>query len=143
MRILIAEDDPVSLYLVNDILSPYGDCDMVVNGKEAILAYKLALDEGEPYDLVCLDIMMPELNGQQALRHIRRIENAMNREPEQCAKVIMISALGDTHTLVEAFYDGGATAYLVKPIEKSKLIAELMNLELIPGPDRPDFTLRV
>ena len=64
MRILIVEDDFICRRLVHDILAPYGDCDVAMNGKEGMKAFKMALNAGKPYNLICLDIMMPEMDGQ-------------------------------------------------------------------------------
>ena len=48
--------------------------DVTVDGMEAVDAFMMALEEGNPYDLVCLDIMMPVMDGYQALVGIRNLE---------------------------------------------------------------------
>jgi two-component system chemotaxis response regulator CheY len=131
MRILVAEDDFISRRLIKDILIPYGECDIVVDGEEAVKAFQLAWDEKKPYDLVCLDIMMPNVNGQEALRRIRVVEKEKGVQGPKEAKVIMITVLDDPKTVVEALHKGGATSYIVKPISKGKLLDELRSLGLI------------
>jgi two-component system chemotaxis response regulator CheY len=75
--------------------------------------------------------MMPNLDGQEALRQIRSIEKELGIEGHGEVKVVMTTALEDPKNVVEAFYQGGATSYLVKPIEKSTLKTELERLGLI------------
>lgn len=131
MKVLIAEDDEISRTIIGKLLGRFGTCDTVVDGAEAIEAFKLALEDGAPYDLVCLDIMMPDINGQDALKQIRRLERQMGVRGSQEVKVIMLTALDDPRSVVEAYYRGGATSYLVKPIETRKLMAELKHLDLL------------
>lgn len=131
MRVLIAEDDFVARRILKEILSPYGDCDVVVDGEEAVRAFQLALDEQNPYHLVCLDIMMPNLDGQDALKRIRALETERGIDKKAETKVIMITALSDPKTVFNAFYRGGATAYIVKPIDKTKLLNEIRQFGLI------------
>lgn len=131
MKILIVEDDFISRRIIKEILSPYGDCDIVVDGEEAIQAFQLAMNEQEPYDLVCMDIMMPNMDGQEALKQIRDIEKNAGIRGSAEVKVIMITALDDPKTVFKAYYRGGATSYIVKPIEKDKLVNELRILGLI------------
>ncbi len=130
MKVLIAEDDFVARRMLKEILSPFGDCDVVVDGDEAVQAFRLAWDDGAPYDLICLDIMMPQMDGQEALKQIREMEREMGIKGKKEVKVLMISALDDPKTVVQAFYQGGATSYIVKPIEKKKLIDEVRSLGL-------------
>ena len=68
MRILIAEDDFVSRQLINKLLSPFGEVEIAANGKEAFTAAKMAYENNHSYDLICLDILLPGLDGQQALQ---------------------------------------------------------------------------
>jgi two-component system chemotaxis response regulator CheY len=136
MKILIAEDDNISRQIIHNILARFGRCDAVVDGGEAVEAFKLALDDGEPYDLICLDIMMPGVDGQAALKQIREMERSLELRAEREVKVIMLTALDDPHSVVEAYYRGGATAYLVKPIESTKLMLELERLGLMAAEQR-------
>ncbi len=131
MKILIVEDDFVARRTLKEILSPYGECDVVVDGEEAIQAFELACEEKVPYDLICMDIMMPHVDGQESLRRIREIERDMGVRGSAEVRVIMISALDDPKTVVNAFYRGGATSYMVKPIQKEKLLTELRSFGLI------------
>lgn len=131
MKILIVEDDFISRRILKEILSPCGDCDIVVDGEEAIQAFKLAREENEPYDLICMDIMMPNVDGQEALKQIRQIEKQAGVRGSAEVKVIMVTALDDPKTVFHAYYKGGATSYIVKPIEKEKLLIEIRNLGLI------------
>lgn len=130
MRILIVEDDFVSRRLLLTILSKYGQCDIAVNGTEAIEAFKLSLDEGKRYDLICLDIMMPEKDGHQVLKEIRDIEKSFGILGLDGVKVIMTTALADTKNIVDAFREQ-CEAYMVKPIEKNKLMNKIEELGLI------------
>ena len=76
MKTLIVEDDFTSRLLLQELLKGYGPAHVAVNGKEAVEAARMAMDAGEPYDLICLDIMMPEMDGHGALKEIRAQEEA-------------------------------------------------------------------
>jgi len=130
MKTLIVEDDFTSRVLLQQILRRYGISHIAVNGREAVEAVGWAIDAGEPYHLVCLDIMMPEMDGQQALRKIRALEEAKGIPPGDGAKVVMTTALGDFKN-VNASFSNLADAYLVKPVDKAKLLEELRNMNVI------------
>lgn len=130
MKILIVEDEFTSRRLLQKILSVYGECDVAINGREAVEALVIALDEGQPYDLVCLDIMMPEMDGHEALKRIREIEAERSIAGLDGVKVIMTTALSDGKNIFSAFR-AGCEGYIIKPIDKKKLISELKKLGLI------------
>ncbi|MEW6217910.1 MAG: response regulator [Thermodesulfobacteriota bacterium] len=132
MRILIAEDDFVSRAVLQEMLAPFGVCHSAVDGREAVAAFAAALDRGEPYDLVCLDIMMPGLDGQEALREIRRLEAQRGIGGRALVKVVMTTALDDAKNIMQAFMQGHCEGYLVKPIDRKRLRDELARLGLIP-----------
>ena len=129
MKTLIVEDDFTSRLLLQGLLQPYGVCHICVNGREAIDAFKKALDENESYNLVCLDIMMPEIDGQAALKQIRIIEQEAGILPSQGTKVIMTTALDDKKNIMSAFREQ-CDIYLVKPIDREKLKESLVTLGL-------------
>ena len=130
MRILIAEDDFTSRKVLLKFLSEYGECDVTVDGMEAIDAYLRALEEDAPYDLVCLDVMMPVLDGYQALKNIRDIEREKKIPEEKTAKIIMTTALNEEKNVKKAF-ELGCTVYCAKPIDMVKLRSTLEMLGLI------------
>lgn len=119
MRILLAEDDFLTRKFMSGFLSKYGDCDITVDGMEAVDAFMMALEEGEPYDLVCLDIMMPVMDGYQALMGIRNLEKERDIPEEKAAKIIMTTALNEEKNVKMAF-DLGCTVYSGKPIDQDK-----------------------
>ena len=130
MNTLIVDDDFLCRKLLQNILSPYGECDIAMDGEEAISAFEMALEEGNPYDLICLDIMMPNLDGQQALKRIRQIEDKKRIQGLDCVKIIMVSALKDGRNILTAFKEGCET-YLIKPVTKDKIVSELEKLGLL------------
>jgi two-component system chemotaxis response regulator CheY len=131
MKALVVEDDFASRKLLQKILAPYGEVDIAVNGLEAIEAFTKSLEEGAPYQLILMDIMMPEMDGQTALKSIRAIERERSITSMHEAKVIMTTALDDPKNVVEAYYKGGASSYVPKPIDKQMLLHLLKNLGLI------------
>ena len=130
MKCLIVEDDFAARRLLKRYLSSYSDCDIAVNGNEAVQAFRQAMDEKEPYELICLDIMMPNMNGREALKAIRQIESERGIDGLDGVKVIMTTALGDPKNIVGSFREG-CEAYIVKPVEKDKLIEEMANLGFV------------
>jgi two-component system chemotaxis response regulator CheY len=128
MKFLVVEDDFGSRRLLQALLKPYGTSDIVVDGEEAVEAFRLAWEENDPYHLVFLDIMMPNVDGQEALRRIRELESSIGVAERDQVKVIMTTALEDPKNVVEAYYQGGATGYLVKPIDRESLYGELKKL---------------
>jgi two-component system chemotaxis response regulator CheY len=128
MRILIVEDDFGSRVLMKKLLSVYGSCDLVVDGEEAIHSFKTAWNEKKPYSLVMMDIMLPEIDGQEALQQIRAFEKSKGIEDMDRVKVVMTTALGDPKNVVTAYNIGEASSYIVKPIEIAKLREEMVKL---------------
>lgn len=130
MKILIAEDDAISRRFLSKLLSKYGQCDLVIDGLEAIDAYLLSMKENKPYNLICLDIMMPKIDGVKVLKAIRDLELKKRIKENKRTKVIMTTALGEAE-YVKTAYAYGCEAYIPKPIDTEKLIEKLNDLGLV------------
>jgi len=88
--------------LLQRILSPLGECYIAVNGKEAIESFILAKKNKEPYDLICLDILMPEMDGQTVLQQIREMEERDDISGANRVKIIMTTALDDSESIMRS-----------------------------------------
>jgi len=130
MKILIAEDDLASRKFLQKFLSQYGECDLVVDGLEALDAVLIAIKEGKPYDLICLDIMMPKVDGVKVLKAIRELEIQKGLLPEKRSKIIMTTALAETE-FVQSAFSYGCEGYAAKPIDTEKFTEVLKKLKLI------------
>jgi two-component system, chemotaxis family, chemotaxis protein CheY len=130
MKVLIVEDDFTSRKLMQNILKAYVECDIAADGEEAVEAFRMALLDNNPYDLVCMDIMMPKVDGHEALMKMRDIEKETGVASSKEVKVIMTTALGDPKNVMKALYKEGATSYLVKPIGKQTLLDEMRKMGL-------------
>ena len=130
MKILLAEDDYATRKFMSGFLSKYGECDVTVDGMEAVDAFLMALEDEDPYDLVCLDVMMPVMDGYQALLGIRNLEKQKNSPKDQEVKVIMTTALNDEQNVKMAF-ELGCTIYSGKPIDQARFEQAMKKLNLI------------
>jgi len=129
MKFLVVEDDFAARRLLQILLSEYGLCLVATNGREAVEAFSQAMEDDDPYDLVCLDIMMPEMDGHQALQAIRQIEAEHGIQGLDGVKIIMTTALKDSDNVFGAFREG-CEAYLVKPVKKARLLEAMDQLGL-------------
>lgn len=132
MKTLIVEDDFISRRFMQAVLSRYGPCHIAVNGYEAIDAFKNSWEEESPYELICLDIMMPGIDGHQVLQEIRRLEAQREVFGGAGVKVIMTTAISDPRTIMKAFKEQ-CEDYLIKPIDKAKLVEKIVKLGLLKG----------
>ena len=119
MRILIVEDDEASLFVLSSYLKAFGTVETASDGEAGVEAVRRSLEEGSPFHLVCLDIMMPKLDGQAALKQVRVLENEFKVPAGKGTRVIMTTALGDRDNLLEALPQ--CDAYLQKPIDRAQL----------------------
>lgn len=141
LNILVVEDDFLTRKTITGLLKRYGTCDVAIDGEEAVEAFTRALDD-RPYDLVCLDIMMPRVDGFETARRIRAAEMmaasrrlkrdapALSCYVKECAVVVMTSSLEDPEHVVNACYRCGADAYLVKPVAAETLRGLLRSFAL-------------
>ena len=125
------EDDFTSATVLQKIMSEFGDVTLASDGKEAISIYTDNFTNGERYDLICLDIMVPEIDGQEVLRIIRNheIENG-NSSLEKRSKIVMITALNDIDNLMESFREQ-CEGYIIKPFSREKIRRTLSQLNVI------------
>ncbi len=130
MKSLVVEDEFTSRLMLKKILEKYGEVHTAANGREAAEAVHLAFAEEAPYDLITMDVMMPEMTGQEALKAIRDIEATFETIPSQGSKIIMTTALGDGKSIMAAFKDQ-CDGYLVKPLDTQKLLKYLTEFKLI------------
>jgi two-component system chemotaxis response regulator CheY len=130
LRTLLVEDDFFSRILLQTFLSRYGDCHIAVNGREAVDAFRAAMERGEKYDLICMDLMMPEMNGREAVQHIRKLEEERGILSTDGAKIIMTTAASDIKDVIQCFKEL-CDAYLVKPIDLAQLLSQMKSYGLV------------
>ena len=130
MKMLVMEDEFVSRSVMTEILAPYGEVIAAENGREALEKFQAALQSPNRFDVVFLDIMVPEMTGQDVLKNIREMEQQHGVFALAGAKVVMTTALGDFAN-VKAAFKHQCEAYLIKPIDREKVISTLQGLGMI------------
>lgn len=130
MRILIVDDDYFSRVKLKAMLSRYGDCDAMPGGNVALEMFLRAHSEGVPYDLVTLDIDMPDMPGQDVLLQMRSWERDNKQTTGDGVPVLMITVMEDATSVVTSFMEG-CHWYLVKPLSREKLENALRSLGLL------------
>lgn len=132
MRILIVEDDFLSRRILGEMLENYGACDCVASGEEGIIAVHDGWRRDKPYDLICLDIKMPGLDGHEVLKLIRDQEEKNGIYALDMVPIIMISTLHDAKNILAAFRNGLCDVYLIKPVDPAKLKEKMAELGFRP-----------
>ncbi len=132
MKVMIVEDDYITSQVMKEILINYGDCDIAEDGLQAINLFTEGLIDGFPYDLIFLDIMMPGLDGQETLTRIRGIEREFGITGLDGVKIVMTTALDDFDNIKKAFHSQ-CEGYIVKPVEKEKIVQKLIELGFLDG----------
>ena len=134
MKILIVDDEFANRELLKYILQPYGECVMAEDGLEALTLFKEQLSAGAPFDLVLMDIMMPNMDGQEALREIRRAEKEVygtSLNAKDYSFIVMQTSLDDPKQLVESYFKGKCNGYITKPVTQDVLLDKLKKHNLI------------
>lgn len=127
---LIVDDELIGRMALRRIVSEFGDIDVAVNGREAVEAFRMAWEENSPYDLIFMDIMMPEMDGHEALKAIRKHEEDREIYGQKRVKVIMITAREDGPSVLGSFREG-CEGYAVKPVTREKVVKVIKELGFV------------
>ncbi|MUH72976.1 response regulator [Psychrosphaera haliotis] len=114
LNVLVAEDNPINSRLVHDILTYRGhQSTLVFNGKQALEQYK-----GHDYDVILMDVQMPEMDGLESTKLIRQFEQLNNKERVKIIGLTAHALSGDRQICIDAGMDN----YLTKPVDSKNLI---------------------
>lgn len=131
MKLLVVEDDEVSRKIMMKTLCEFGDCVVSVSGKEALVEFNHAYDVGGPFDLICLDINLPDMSGIDVLKMIRAIEKEKGISRVKGVRVVMITASSDPNCVIGSV-QAGCDNYIVKPFNRALVNEKLKNLGFSP-----------
>jgi two-component system, chemotaxis family, chemotaxis protein CheY len=127
MKILVVDDESVSLRKMEFIMKSYGTCDRVDSGQAAIDAFVKGWENWSPYDLITLDMMMEGMNGNEALAKIRDLEKQKDVPEDKRVRVIMVTAMADKDTIISCV-QSGCDDFISKPFERQIVEGKLSRL---------------
>jgi two-component system chemotaxis response regulator CheY len=128
LRCLVVDDDEVGRELIVHYLEGIADCETAENGLKAVDMFREAFKSGAPYDLMILDIVMPEMDGHAAAKEIRLIEKAGGISVNEGVSIIVVSSLNTPHDVIQAYLAASSAAHIVKPVKPDKLLKILNKL---------------
>lgn len=136
LRSLVVEDDLTTRTVLTELLGQYGECQAVTGGGAAIESFLTAIHEGSPYDLVCLDIRMPGVNGIHTLAILRKHEAAAAQamaveNPDDHRTCMVMTTSVTSQDAVDKATKKLCDAYLVKPVTQQLLEKTLDKFGLI------------
>lgn len=131
LRCLVVDDDELGREMLAFSLADFAVCDCAGNGLEALQKYSASLT-AQPYDIIFLDIVMPEMDGHEAAKTIRRMEQEQGVTPDKGVNIIVMSSLSTPQDIVKSYISAQSAAHLVKPVKPEKLKKTLRQLGLIP-----------
>ncbi|GAB6426471.1 chemotaxis protein CheY [Bacillus cereus] len=120
-RVLVVDDTQFMRMMLKNTLGKMGLKDVVEaeNGLQAVKKYQEYLQDGNAFELVLMDITMPDMDGITALKKIV--------EMDKNAAVIMCSALGNNKHVIESFQIG-AKDFVVKPFQEDEVISKIRDV---------------
>ncbi len=128
MKILVAEDDMASGKFMMKLLAKYGEVVLARDGIAAVDEFVNAVNTNERFDLICMDVMMPKIDGYKALASIRDAERKLGFARDKRVKVVMVSALDEGFDANYASDD--YEEYMCKPIDIIKFDEMIRELGL-------------
>ena len=131
MRCLVIDDDDFSREFVAAMLNDVAECDQASRGSEAVEKFSTALETGDPYDLLLMDIVMPEMNGHETAKTIRSIEKERGLAVNKRVNIVMLTSISTPQSAMEAFCSAQSAAYIVKPVSKDSLVKVISQLGLL------------
>lgn len=132
LHCLIIDDDELGRELLATQLEPYAVCDLAVDGYEGVAKFAAALLEGNPYQVIFLDIVMPGMDGHAAAKAIRGLEQERGIAVEQGVNIVVLSSLNTPQDIIQAYVSAQSAAHLIKPVKVEKLLKTLSKMGLIP-----------
>ena len=142
MKILVVDDELVSRKKMEKIMGLFGECLAVDSGDAALKAFKDAMAREKPFDLITLDVSMPEMDGTEVLYEIRKIEKKKNIPRASWSKVIMVSAQSDKETVVLCI-QVGCDNFITKPFDRAIMATKMAELGIkVPAPVREGQSIR-
>jgi len=129
-RALIVDDSRYQRHLIIQALTGLFETEEAADGRQALVQFAAAREAGRPFDLVVMDILMPVLDGHEALAGIRRLEREAGLDEAALTPAVMLSSLDDPANMLRAQFDSGAQAYVTKPFQARTLLEALASLGL-------------
>ena len=123
MKSMIVDDELMSRMMLTAIIGLHGECKQAASGAEAVAYFSEALDAGSPYDLVCLDLEMPGMNGLEALGRIRETVRARGACPP--FKVFIMTGGNHADDLDQGLLGGEFDRYFLKPYNREVILRTL------------------
>lgn len=130
LKCLVVDDDELGRELIVQALDGVATCVTATDGSKAVEGFRTAMDEGSPFDLIILDILMPGMNGHEAGEAIRKIERERGIVLAKQVKIIVLTSLNTPQDVMNSFMSAQSAAHLIKPVEPAKLRETLGKLGL-------------
>ena len=124
-KILIVDDSAAIRERLVEILVPFATCEVATNGQEAVDLIKITQGTGDDFDIVLMDIIMPEKDGLTAVKEIREFETLMGWKGDDRLTIIIATTIKDPSRIVIAQYECGADAYIAKPFTRDTVLQTL------------------
>ena len=121
-NVLVVDDDADNRKLLLGILEEHAKCDLASSGREAYEIFQRSFTEKKPYDVILLDVAMPEMDGVEVLNRIREFEKGHNVRLGKGVPIIMVTA--HSNSFMKSF-NGGCDDYILKPVDADKLIEKM------------------
>ena len=131
LRSLVVDDDKLGRELIAQYLAGVAECDMAENGLKCVEMFRDAFEGGNPYDLIILDIVMPEMDGYTAAKEIRLIEKEWGVSINDGVNIVVVSSLNTPDDVIQSYLSARSVAHLVKPLQPDKLLATLSKLGIL------------
>ncbi|MCK5311020.1 MAG: response regulator [Desulfobacteraceae bacterium] len=131
MKALVVDDEVVSRKKMIKILGKYGECEEAENGKDAIEKFSVnTVDGTDSFDVITLDISMPDMSGLDVLERIRKIEAEKSIAKEKQVKILMVTSKSEKET-VRSSIEGGCNDYVIKPFNNQSIQIKLERVGLL------------
>ncbi len=127
MKILVVDDELVSRKKMHKIMESFGECEAVEKGEEAVIAFTKAWEMGIPFDMMSLDIVMPDMSGIDVLHKVRAIEKEKDLPKQRQIKIMMVTSHSDKDNVMGSM-NAGCNNYIVKPFDKERVAKKLKSL---------------